>query len=265
MKKLKIATLSILLLSTAAFIIFSIYDLITHDGKPPVIKCSEEITVSVEADEEELLKGVTAKDDKSGDVSDSLVVEKISDFIEDNTRIVTYAAIDEKGNVGRKECALHYTDYQSPQIFLNSPLRFDVNKIPEIKKSLDANSVLDGNIGNKVKYSISDEQILQGIGIVPIELSVTDSAGKKTEISTILELYDKNEESIEIELSNYLVYIKQGSEFYSREYIQEISREGRLSIESNVDVNVPGVYQVDYTVEDRGSVGKTRLIVVVEE
>lgn len=43
---------------------------------------NSEISVSIHADEVELLSGVTAYDAKDGDVTDSLAVEHISNFIE---------------------------------------------------------------------------------------------------------------------------------------------------------------------------------------
>ena len=53
------------------------------DGKGPEISMdNSEISVSIHADEAELLSGVTAYDAKDGDVTDSLAVEHISNFIE---------------------------------------------------------------------------------------------------------------------------------------------------------------------------------------
>ena len=51
------------------------------DGKGPEISMdNSEISVSIHADEAELLSGVTAYDAKDGDVTDSLAVEHISNL-----------------------------------------------------------------------------------------------------------------------------------------------------------------------------------------
>lgn len=265
MKKIKIATLSLLIISTTAFIFFSVYDLVKRDTKPPVITCDKEITVSIEAEEKELLKGVTAKDNRSGDVTDSVVVEKISPFTEEGTRVITYAVIDERGNIGRAERTLRYSDYQPPKIGLVNSLRFDVNKTPDIQKSFSATSVIDGDISRKVRYGVDEEQIISGVGIYPIELSVKESTGKVTTLSTVVELYDGKEENIDLELTEYLVYVEKDSEFHPKDYIDEIERNEDLTIDSQVDTSIPGVYHVEYTVENGNSIGKNRLVVVVEE
>ena len=83
MKKLKIFSVLLLLGSIGAFVAFQGYRKLVQDNKPPVVTCdSEELKVSVEAEEEDLLKGVTAKDNRSGDVTDSIVIESLSAFTE---------------------------------------------------------------------------------------------------------------------------------------------------------------------------------------
>lgn len=51
--------------------------------------------------EEELLEGVSAVDDVDGDVTDSVLIEKISEMADGNV-IVTYAALDSSNNVAKK-------------------------------------------------------------------------------------------------------------------------------------------------------------------
>lgn len=51
--------------------------------------------------EEELLEGITAYDPEDGDVTDSLLIEKVSETA-DGKRIVTYAAVDSANNVAQK-------------------------------------------------------------------------------------------------------------------------------------------------------------------
>lgn len=72
-----------------------------QDRTIPVISFSEEPVVYSESmDEDQLLEGVTATDDADGDVSDTLVIEKIAET-SDGKVIVTYAALDSSNNVAK--------------------------------------------------------------------------------------------------------------------------------------------------------------------
>lgn len=98
------------------------------DGKGPEISMdNSEISVSIHADEAELLSGVTAYDAKDGDVTDSLAVEHISNFIEKGRRKISIVAFDSDNNVTHAEREMVYNDYTSPVFSLDGPLRFSVN------------------------------------------------------------------------------------------------------------------------------------------
>jgi uncharacterized protein (UPF0333 family) len=104
MKAIRVLSVLLLIISIGIAGMYYAYDKITSDTEAPVINCDkDEIKVSVKSDEETLLEGVTVKDNKTKDVQKSLVIEKISNFTDANTRIITYAAIDDSGNVGRCE------------------------------------------------------------------------------------------------------------------------------------------------------------------
>ena len=78
---------------------FSIFLYAGEDRTAPVIVFGEEEPVYREGmDETELLEGVTARDERDGDVTDSLLIEKISGTGEGSV-IVTYVARDEANNV----------------------------------------------------------------------------------------------------------------------------------------------------------------------
>ena len=82
-------------------IALSVYLFLQVDRSVPVISFSEnEIVYKEGMDMEELLEGVTATDPEDGDVTDSLIVEKVS-FTAEGKAIVTYAALDESNNVGK--------------------------------------------------------------------------------------------------------------------------------------------------------------------
>ena len=72
-----------------------------EDRTAPVIHMEEvELEYRGGMSDEELLTGVTAMDETDGDVTGSLVVEKVSEA-GNGTVIVTFGAKDASGNVGK--------------------------------------------------------------------------------------------------------------------------------------------------------------------
>ena len=125
------------------------------DHTPPVISGGDEvIQVSVADPQEKLLEGVKAEDSRDGDVTDSLVVQDLSEFDDEGKRTVHYAAVDDSGNVGYYSRVMQYTDYQEPVFALASPLRFPMNGKFNICQGITASSVLDGDLTNKIKYTL---------------------------------------------------------------------------------------------------------------
>ena len=81
MKKIKIFTVVLFICSTLAFAGVRLYESVMTDHQPPVISGGEEvIQISVADTEDRILEGMTAEDDRDGDVTDSLVVQAISGF-----------------------------------------------------------------------------------------------------------------------------------------------------------------------------------------
>lgn len=259
-----ILSLIVLVVSLCVLITYRQFHKITDDITPPrVISESDTITVSVKTTEDELLEGVVANDDKCGDVSDTLVIEDISNFVDDNTRIITYAAIDDSLNVGRLKRNLVYTDYSAPTFYLTAPMCYSVGAKVDILAPIGAISTVDGDITAKIRYGL--DGIIDNLipGKYPVEFRVTDSCGKTTYLELEIEIYDNAYSGVKVELSEYLVYIKQGSKFNESKYFKSSTIEGELSIVSDVDTSKQGVYYVDYFVNGVNARGKSRLAVIV--
>ncbi len=265
MKKRNIFCLILLVLSFGSFFGYKQYRKATDDVIPPRLTCEEKtITASVSVTDEELLKGVNAYDDVSGDLSDSLFIEDISDFVSENTRIVTYAAIDMNRNVSRLERTLVYTDYKEPEFTLTAPLSYPVGSKVNILGNIRANSTLDGDLSDKIRYGLNG--VIDNLipGKYDIEYRVTDSCGKTSYLNTEIEIYDTVYSGIKVELSRYIVTVKKDSKFDPNTYFKGSNIEGELSISSNVNTKKEGVYYVDYYVNGINASGKSRLVVVVK-
>ncbi|MBR2949810.1 MAG: hypothetical protein IKC46_08115 [Lachnospiraceae bacterium] len=80
-------------------IALSVYLYMQVDNNAPVITFEEnEIVYKSDMDMEKLLEGVTAYDAVDGDVTESLIIEKVS-ITAEGEAIVTYAALDSSNNV----------------------------------------------------------------------------------------------------------------------------------------------------------------------
>lgn len=269
MAKIKKIAIALLICSTGLMAAFLAYDRTKQDRQAPQISCPEEtLEVSIHGTEEQLLDGVHAEDDRDGDVTDLLVIEKLSPITEDDTRIITYAASDAAGNVSRATRTLHYTDYKKPKIHISAPMRFAVNaSFASLQESVRADSVLDGDLTQRIKYQVLSYGDDQETGEQTVEFRVTDSAGYNLSLEVNVEIYNPAEERIQVSLTDYLIYLPRNASFNAKGYFEEASMPGELEIQSDVNPSVPGVYTVEYIFhgEKDDSIGKSRLIVVVEE
>lgn len=97
-----LALLTVLLLGVDAF------GYIGKDRKAPVIEIPDSVIDKGYngEDEEDLLKGVTATDNRDGDVSDTLRVSEILENGNGKSVTVTYVAKDQSRNVAAKSVVL---------------------------------------------------------------------------------------------------------------------------------------------------------------
>lgn len=264
MRKIKIFSVILFIVSAAAFGGCRIWDRFVEDHTAPVISGDEALEVSVTDSEEILLEGMTAEDAGDGDVTDSLVVQSISEFNEAGERTVNYAAVDAGGNVGYFSRTLTYTDYEKPVFALSAPLRFPMGTDFNICGGITASSTLDGDLTNKIKYTLDRSVSSSVTGTYQVEFRVSDSTGSTSYLATELEVYDPTEETGEVTLSSYLVYIGVNESFQASDYYSGTDIEdGSLDIQSGVDTSEAGVYTVDYIVTGGKSTGRSRLVVVV--
>ena len=266
MKKYQKAAVAFFLCSTVLYGGYKGYEKLHIDRQPPVVSVPEgTMKVSVTATEKDLLQGVKAEDNKSGDVSSTLVVEDITPFTEGVSRVVTYAAIDESGNVGRNERVIEYTDYEEPKFSLSGPLRIPSGKSATILDKVHASSSIDGDISTHIKYTFKDYFNSSTVGSCGVEFRVMDSAGNVVYLPAVVDVYDERVERIDVTLTDYLIYLNNGDSFDAASYYKEASVDGKLDIISNVDTSTAGVYTVDYVVSSNSNVGKSSLIVIVED
>lgn len=261
-------------LSLGGAVGYSIHRAHATGGEPPMIYFDkDEIQVTTEASDEELLKGVTARDPEDGEVTDSLMVEGISDM-EDGAVTVTYVAFDSQGHVARASREARYTDYTSPRFTMSRPMVFAANGVNDMMDGIGAKDCIDGNISASVRASYTEDTALNKAGDHNVELRVTNSVGETVRLNVPVRVQSESPRTDQLPLSAYLVYLEKNSSFNPLSYLSADMAEAaqredadrlQVNIDSNVDLSKPGVYAVDYTsVRNEQTVATTRLIVVVE-
>lgn len=227
------------------------------------------LEVSVHDDESQLLKGIHATDKEDGDLSSQVFVETISSFDNQNCRTVTYGVFDSDDHLTRSQRTIKYVDYQAPQITLVKPLCFLYLKSnDEFLQCVEANSVVDGNITSKISISNAYYKDNQKV----VEFQVTDSCGTTTKMELKATQFEKNT-NVDIELSEYMIRVPQGTRINPRDYIQSVkisnmeskSLKSEISITNDYDPNKEGIYEFIYRISNAdGDYGLTKLVVVVE-
>lgn len=273
---------ALLLLTLLCCLGFAVYLVLSErmvDKTAPEISFTSEILdVSVNDSEEYLLTGVSANDEQDGDVTSSVLVEGISALSANQTATVTYAAFDEAGNVAKATRTLRYTDYHSPRFSLSTALVFRNGTSVNLLNYISAEDMIDGVLDDRIKATpVSKEYSINEVGTYDVEFRVTNSMRDTAYLTVPVEIVPTGLYNATVVLTDYLIYIKEGSAFLCEEYLKElqigaekISLQGNpsdvsISYDSDVNTNVPGTYSVAYTVKTGSHSGYTRLIVIVGE
>lgn len=271
----------------AAIALFGAYLVLTRNFKdttPPVISVDEQILeISVEDEKDVFMTGITAMDDRDGDVTASLLVESIYGITEDHVTTVTYAAFDRAGNVSKIQRSVRYTDYREPRFELTDSLCFPFNSGFDLLDYVGANDVLEGDIRRRVRATlVSDTRSINEIGSHIVRLQVTNSLGDTVEMDFPVEVYDPEWYTASVKLDTYLLYLEQGETFNPRDHLEEFIVRGestdisygvpsgiQCDVDNNVNNKVPGVYRVKYTLTKNLNLtsfsGQAVLIVIVQE
>ena len=302
LKRTRVFVVLFFLLSAAIFGGRRFYLSVHTDRIFPTINVpSESITVSVKGGDEAILEGVTAEDNRDGDLTDQLFIESRSGFDKDKKFTVNIAVSDSANHITKATREVSYSDYTAPQFELSGPLVFpkaansqdDVN----IVAYLTAHDVLDGNVSNKIRISGDYTMNVYSEGDYPMEFIVTNSMGDTSTLPVTVKLCNPVVENSlpQIRLKQYLIntpvgtgvnlddmiedityrgYVFNKSEdgnYYSGEYTTNgeaiMISSSLLKRTGTVDFETPGVYEITYTYEDAENEieNYSRLYVVVAE
>ena len=270
MRILRIVVVVFFLITTALFSMYFVNERLTRDKTMPVINIEGEIIeVSFETTDEELLQGVTAYDEKDKDLSDRVIVESVSRFIDEGICKVTYAVCDNDNHVANATRKIKYKNYESPKFSMSKGLCFSIYDTINLAEIVKAKDCIDGDITRNIIIT-SEDFAKSTAGVFGLEISVANSKGDTSIINIPIVVEDRSVSAPEIELSEYLIYVKPGEEVDFSQYLigatdrleNDVTKDVR--IETNADLNKEGIYSVHFYVNDsNGTQGHTILNVIV--
>lgn len=270
MRILRLSVLSIFLISLALYIALNVKESLSDDTLPIITASSDFISVPLDATDEDILRGITAWDEKDGDITDKVVIESVSRFVEPGISVVKYAVCDSDRHVATLKRRICYENYESPHFTLSSSLVFGLTESFNVGKIIGAHDVIDGNISKKVIVT-SDDYSTKESGLYYIMVKVTNSKGDMISLSFPSYIEDRSPVAPEIRLGDYIVYRKLGEAFDAEaNVVSVLAADGTdlkdsVEISSNVNELIPGVYEVHYrAIDTSGRVGHEMTLVVVE-
>lgn len=269
---MRIFRLIISLLFVAVFAVFSVVfvtEKIKEDKTIPVITIENDMMeVSLKADDKELLQGVTAYDEKDKDLTDKVIVESVSRFIENGVCKVTYAVCDSNNNIATATRKIRYKDYVSPTFQVNESLCYSMYESIDLTDAISATDCIDGNITSNLVITSKDYSSAVA-GVFTLNVTVSNKNGDSSEINLPLVVEDRSLNAPVIELKDYLIYVKPGSQLDLASYVVSAtdSRENDVKrsvrTESNLDLSKEGTYIVHYYATDADGVQGHSIMTVV--
>ena len=218
----------------------------TSDRKGPEIEIPSGTDVTYEegSDTAALLEGVTAVDEKDGDVTDSLVIENIFPNDDYTSASVIYAAKDSHNNVSK---VTRHVKYKAA-----------AKKVQETQAEEDPAPETDSSDAADAAPAAEEPQ-------------QNDIEGVKNETDAQMEIEALPAESPKLYLNTYETTVEAGSELDKISYIKEITDDAdsqetlfaEIQVDGDVDTATPGDYTLTYHVTDSdGNQSNTAVLTV---
>lgn len=189
----------------------------SQDRQAPVIKVTKsDITYQEGQGYGELLKGVSAEDNRDGDLTDEVFVDRVVQ-LKDGKAIVYYGVMDKAKNVGTAKRTVNYVENGNEQPKTEDTAAENTEQSPEAATSQNEPAKADTN------------NDLTPVGEAPVIALTTDQV-------TIAA-------GTEFDLMSVVKGVADGSD-------DADSLSTRISVDGQYDVNTPGSYLLHYYVID---------------
>ena len=230
------------------------------DSTPPKFEGVKDAVIKI-GDKFNPLEGVTAKDEKDGDVKVQVMPTEI-DSAKPGTFTLTYYAFDKSGNMASYDRTVQVIDGETggtsdiadkvaPEIKLfddefSFPAGNHINPLSFVRASDNT----DGDISGKVKI-VGEAPDLAKPGDYTVKVEVSDKAGNKKEASMKFHIADSKAAIYAPETAIHV-----GDKFDPLKGVTAISKSGsyitnKVKVDaSKMDTSAPGNYIIEYSVKD---------------
>lgn len=274
MKSIKTIVVTLFLIIALAFSVMYCYDKIMVDHVAPNIVCDgAKLEISVRATDEDLCRGLIATDDVDGDITDRIIVRRVSRLTGSNSAVAHYAVFDSASNFCTFTRNVYYTDYCQPKYALSQPMIFNVNSVVTLSDRISAYDVIDGDITSRIRISAAN--ISNSVeGEYPMTLQVTNSTGDTSALTLAVQVRNYTSRHPKIELSEYLTYVPLGSEVDLEQFRDKIisvreteygksAKNKDVVISGTVDSSRIGSYDVKFTYINQENLSYSVVLTVV--
>ena len=237
---------------------------------PTISGPAEPLEILCDYEENDLLRGLSAYDEKDGDITTEIMVDNLIPSLDKGRCTVNYVVFDSSNHPATFSREVIFTDYRSPEIYLSKPMVFLENANEDIFSYVGATDVIDGDITSLLHMNTNTNMLEPGNYSLNIE--ATNTLGDFLELEIPVHIIDTASSRINIKLTENVVYIKSNEVINPAEYIESVTtgdgiphEKSIVNVESNVITTKPGVYEIIYTAEINASTkGFTSLLVIVE-
>ena len=248
-----------------------VYVRMNADTKGPEIIISDNAATLYRPDmnNEELLTGVTATDDRDGDVSASLTVESVYE-IDDTHVVVTYTAKDGSNNITKQK---HEMELDPSSVMKDSE---DTSEFGEKTDAADATSTTGVDTEDTVAESDKEQDAETDSSVSEVTPTPTPEVDEATaeKEKQEAEADAMPAQNPRIYLSDYLVKVPVGTSVDLLSYVSEIKDDSddiyalwrKVQITGEVNSAVPGTYKCTYYVIDsQNNISNNAVLTVVVE
>ena len=207
-------------LSVLAFALAIYYTQFYKDVVPPEIRMDADvITVSAADGDEALLRGVTATDNRDGDITGAVLVDGVSQLTGPNAARVRYIVFDAAENAATASRTVVYSDYEAPRVFVLQPLTYNVGDTIALRGRVIARDCLEGNITDRIRIS-SQDLSNRAAGVYHLTIWVMNKLGDVSTVTVPVIVREDDPAAPVVELKSYLTYLTRGEEFDPKAYFQ---------------------------------------------
>lgn len=165
MKQSRILVISVMVIDLILMVVCIVAYFGEDRVRPEFRFLVDEYIYSYEDGEEKLLENIRARDDRDGDITDRIVIEKITENREGHTVVVYYAVSDSAGNVA-KISRVFLADFEEressmeegAEVYGEAPER----KTESLKAAAGMKTVSDGESGEDSQGQASGEPEMSG-------------------------------------------------------------------------------------------------------